>query len=126
MLNHLLRAYALLAGFLAVLLGAVGRHALAAMPERKESYFIGVNYLLLHALLLLAYTLWYEHRPNRILRFAMLAIALGMLLFSGSVISSVLLDAKELNRAAPFGGTMLMLGWLLGGVAALVKAKPRD
>ncbi len=41
-------------------------------------------------------------------------IALGVLLFSGSLVLGALAGVS--TKAAPFGGTLMMIGWLLHGL----------
>ncbi|WP_454684458.1 DUF423 domain-containing protein [Ancylobacter moscoviensis] len=45
-------------------------------------------------------------------------IALGTLLFSGTLAGRVLWDVVLFPMAAPIGGTMLIVGWLVLGLAA--------
>lgn len=47
----------------------------------------------------------------RLRRAALLSLLAGMLLFSGSLIAGALLGWP--TAAAPFGGTLMILGWLL-------------
>lgn len=46
------------------------------------------------------------------------AIALGTALFSGALIGRVLWDLVIFPMAAPTGGTILIVGWLVFGLAA--------
>jgi len=50
---------------------------------------------------------------------ALLALLLGVLLFSGSLVAAQLLAAP--TRLAPVGGMLLIAGWLLYAVEALRK-----
>ena len=49
--------------------------------------------------------------PARALRLAMALLLVGMLLFSGSLAGAALLAWP--TALAPFGGSLMMLGWLL-------------
>ena len=46
----------------------------------------------------------------------------GVALFSGDVTSRVLLGDKLFSMAAPTGGTLLIIAWAVGGIAAIVSA----
>ncbi|MDR6951628.1 uncharacterized membrane protein YgdD (TMEM256/DUF423 family) [Ancylobacter sp. 3268] len=50
-------------------------------------------------------------------------IALGTLLFSGAIATRVLLDTVLFPMAAPTGGTMLMIGWAVLGLAAFERTR---
>lgn len=54
---------------------------------------------------------------RRLGRFALLLLYLGVLLFSGSLVFNVL--AHWPTTLAPFGGTLLIAGWLLYAVDLL-------
>ncbi len=49
-----------------------------------------------------------------------LVVALGLALFCGDLIRRALADAALFPFAAPAGGILLMLGWVLIGVAAII------
>lgn len=51
-------------------------------------------------------------------------IALGTLLFSGAIAARVLADTVLFPMAAPTGGTMLMAGWAVLGLAAFERMRP--
>jgi uncharacterized membrane protein YgdD (TMEM256/DUF423 family) len=72
-----------------------------------------------HALALLATGLWAERRPGgRLAHLAGGAFALGLLLFCGGVLGAV--AGVRLGPVAPAGGTLLIGGWLLLLVAAVL------
>lgn len=50
-------------------------------------------------------------------------LALGTVLFSGALIARVLWDVVIFPMAAPTGGTMLIIGWLVFGLAAFQSAR---
>lgn len=54
-----------------------------------------------------------------------LAFGLGTLLFSGDLATRAITGERLLPMAAPAGGTLLIAGWLLVAVAALVSARRR-
>ena len=124
MSNRTLLAVAALAGGLAVILGALGAHALEAVvdPDAIESFNTGVRYQMWHCLGLLALLALGKELPLR-LAVAWLWI-LGMLLFSGSIYLLSLQawhgwPVSFLGPVTPLGGLLLIGGWLLLFVAAL-------
>ncbi|MEP9351501.1 DUF423 domain-containing protein [Xanthobacter sp. KR7-225] len=50
-------------------------------------------------------------------------IAIGGLLFSGDLATRALMEVKLLGGSAPFGGSLMILGWLLAAAAALFARK---
>ena len=70
-----------------------------------------------HALALLAVGLW-APRGGFLAHAAGVAFAVGLVLFCGAVYSLGVFGVS-LGLAAPTGGTLLMLGWLLLGASAL-------
>jgi len=111
-----------LGGAAAVVAGAVGSHALALDPASREGrgYELAVIYLLLHSVALLALALHRRSaRPEGLpLRLAAMLFTGGMILFSGSLILSTLLDVPSLKVLAPYGGMSMIAGWLAVASAA--------
>jgi uncharacterized membrane protein YgdD (TMEM256/DUF423 family) len=111
-------------GFLAVALGAFGAHGLASrlanVPDgalRLDWWKTAAHYHLAHALALgLTAGVLGE---TRVARFACVAFALGILLFSGSLYTMTLTGIRWLGAVTPLGGLALLVGWLLLGWAAL-------
>ena len=77
---------------LAVALGAFGAHGLKSIitPQALQTYTTGVEYHFFHALGLLA---------------------IGIILFSGSLYALSLTGIKPLGMITPFGGLCFMLAW---------------
>jgi uncharacterized membrane protein YgdD (TMEM256/DUF423 family) len=102
---------AALLGASGVAFGAGGAHALRPLmaPEYVPTFETGVRYHLLHAVALLALALGGEGR-----RIALPAalLALGTLLFSGSLYALALGAPRALGFVTPVGGVALLLGWL--------------
>jgi uncharacterized membrane protein YgdD (TMEM256/DUF423 family) len=112
------RIFLIVAGLLgcsSVAIGAVVAHALAPKIDREalESLLTAVRYQQLHALLLVGIALLVRFWPSAWWTYAGLAIVLGVLLFSGGIYLTRLADVPWGAKIAPFGGTMLMVGWLL-------------
>ena len=57
------------------------------------------------------------HTPRRLGTLALMALLLGVLLFSGSLAAAHFFGTS--TRLAPMGGSMIIIGWLLFAVDAL-------
>ncbi len=107
---------------LAVALGAFGAHALkkTLAPDLMAVYQTAVNYHVYHALGLLAVGLLALHLPeSALLRWAGILLAVGVLLFSGSLYALSLSGIRWLGAITPFGGIAFMIAWLLLAVAVI-------
>lgn len=113
-------AAAAIAALVAVAAGALGAHALRdrLTAEQLESFHVAVRYQMTHALALLAigWLAWLS--PRRLVTVAGLLLAVGMVLFSGSIYGLVLLQWKWLGPITPIGGVLMMAGWLSLAIAA--------
>ncbi|TQV65242.1 MAG: DUF423 domain-containing protein [Halothiobacillaceae bacterium] len=112
---------ACLLGGLGVALGAFGAHGLKKMldPRLLEVYETAVLYQFLHAFALLAVGLWIRQTgASRPLNLAGLLWIGGIVLFSGSLYLYVLSGIHMLAFVTPFGGMLLILGWIAAGWAA--------
>lgn len=111
-----------LAGLTGVALAAAGAHAFAPRvgPGGMEMLRSATNLQLIHALALILCGLWAERAAagTRLIHLAALCFALGILLFSGAI-HALALRGLRLPAVAPTGGSLLMLGWVLLGVAGL-------
>ena len=102
-----------LSGFLAVVMGAVGAHAVTD-AHAAELVVKASNYQLIHTAVILLMP-----DSNRALKCGRWLLAIGVVLFCGALYLKGLFDWGEIIRLAPFGGCSLMLGWLaiaLGGI----------
>jgi uncharacterized membrane protein YgdD (TMEM256/DUF423 family) len=107
-----------LAGLSAVAMAAMTAHGLDAIgPARLQMARNAVQMQGWHALALVACGLWVG-RGGTLVDAAGAAFTLGLLLFCGSVYA-LALGQVRIGGAAPAGGTLLMLGWLLLAVSAL-------
>lgn len=123
-MTRMTRAFVFIAallGLTAVAAGAFGAHALeqTVTPERLKTWQTASAYHLTHALALLAVAWWSTQRPGRWIAIAGGLVFAGTLVFSGSLYALVLADAPKLGAVTPFGGVMLMLGWLMLAISAL-------
>jgi uncharacterized membrane protein YgdD (TMEM256/DUF423 family) len=109
-----------LLGFLGVVLGAIGAHALETVlpSESLESYKTGVYYLQWHGSLLLILGLFFRDKEAPFyIRRSILFFSMGIFLFSGSIFGLVFLPMLQVNASflgpiTPLGGLSLMMGWL--------------
>lgn len=106
-------------GFLAVVLGAFGAHALKeAIGENAIGTFeTGVKYQMYHALLLLLIgnLAILSEKTKKILFWL---ISVGIILFSGSVYALATnslssFDFKIIGIITPIGGTLLIAAWVV-------------
>ena len=104
-------------GMIAVILGALGSHALKEVlsPEQLESFTIGVRYQMTHVLLLMVVLLTsYFEEGIKLTSFWLTFV--GILLFSGSI---YLLNLQQLlgvklsflGPVTPIGGLFLIANW---------------
>jgi len=110
----------------AVMLGAFGAHALKSFltPEKLQSYETGVRYQLIHALALIALSIYGQINKtndflNKGIGWSAHFFIVGAFLFSGSIYGLALLSvihpswAFILGPVTPIGGLFFMLGWAI-------------
>lgn len=104
-----------LLGLGAVVMAAVRAHLVS---DPKALFLVGnaVDMQVWHALALIGIGLW-APRGGRLADWAGAAMAVGIVLFCLGVYVHVL-GGISLGPAAPVGGTLTMLGWLLLAVSA--------
>lgn len=98
-----------LSGAVAVAMGAYGAHAFRdsdASPQLKYTYDTGNKYHFLHTLALLAVPLMRRPQLSGTL------LTLGMVLFCGSCYYHALTGNTAVRRVTPYGGMLLIVGWL--------------
>ena len=107
-------------GALVVMLGAYAAHGLAerASAEMVSAVETGVRYQAWHTLATLAVLAWRSSRPQAGQRWVLALWALGIVGFSGSLYLMALAGIN-LGLVTPFGGLLLMAGWLALGAVAL-------
>ena len=114
-------------GALAVGLGAFGAHGLKALiePDQLVIYKTGVQYHMMHAIVLLGIALYLSQHNNSRLNKAFWFILVGIFLFAGSL---YLMSTREvlgltswkwLGPITPLGGLSFIVGWLLIAFAGL-------
>jgi uncharacterized membrane protein YgdD (TMEM256/DUF423 family) len=117
-----------ISGVVAVGLGALGAHAMAAtLAERgmTHAWQTAAHYQLAHTLALLGVGVWLRlgagNAASLLCWTARLWLA-GIILFSGSLYLLAAGGPRWLGPVTPFGGVALMVGWLLVAVAGGKKA----
>ncbi len=98
-----------------VAIGAFGAHWLRGRvsPEALANFETGTRYQLIHALALLG-TAWAAAQwATTPLRVAGWLLAVGTLVFSGSLYALVLSGHRWLGAVTPVGGLAMIAGWLL-------------
>lgn len=101
-------------GFIGVGLGAFGAHALNAVltaNDRLATFQTGVQYHLIHAVVLLGVALLAGQQQSLYLNIAGWAFTLGIVLFSGSLYVLSLANIRIMGAVAPLGGLAFLVGW---------------
>ncbi len=99
------------------LVGAAGV-ALSAAAAHAGGGNVGIaaNFLLFHAPLLVAVGL--PGQSGKMLRVAALIVLIGLLVFTGDLLARDYLGDRLFPMAAPTGGTLMILGWLMVAASA--------
>ena len=114
-------------GLTAVALGAFGAHGLEPMLTERgmtRAWETAARYHLVHSLALLAAAAWLRSatsRADRKILWAARCWSAGIVVFSGSLYALALGGPRWLGPVTPFGGIVLMLGWLFVVIASLSK-----
>lgn len=108
-------------GFLAVLLGAFGAHALRARlsPDMLAVWKTANEYHFYHALGLLLIGVLARQMQGTALNAAAGLMIAGILLFSGSLYLLSLTGTRWLGAITPIGGSLFLVAWLCLGWAAI-------
>ena len=113
-------------GLLGVALGAFGAHALKEMLSasgRLDTYELAVRYEFYHAFALLAVGILQQPLSSRYLKTSALLFLAGTVLFSGSLYVLCLSGWTGIAMVTPFGGVLLIFGWLFLAVAVFTGKK---
>lgn len=97
------------AGFLAVALGAFGAHGLKGLLEQNgtaATWQTAVFYHALHSVVLLVLA---QRQP--VPRLPWLAMAIGILIFSGTLYALAITNIRWLGAITPIGGVAFLIGW---------------
>lgn len=107
-------------GALGVGLGAFGAHGLKPLLSEAQltTYKTGVNYQMLHVVILLAIAFYVTNQKSKLLNTAFWLFTVGILFFAGSLylISTHeligLASWKWLGPVTPLGGLCFIFGWI--------------
>lgn len=114
-------------GFLGVILGAFGAHALhdrLVAAAKLNVWETAVDYQLVHALALGMLAILAMVRPVKVFYLLIGAFwTLGVLLFSGSLYWLALDGPGWLGPITPIGGLLLISGWFFLGVLGVIGLK---
>lgn len=104
------------AGASAVILGALGAHALHAKlsPQMLDVWHTAVQFQFWHALALLACALM---RRTHATHLAAVLFAIGIVLFCGSLYALALGAPRGVGVITPLGGLAFIVGWVALGFA---------
>lgn len=109
-------AFTTLLAFTAVILGAFATHSFREVlsMQQMNSLETGIRYQMYHVIVLL-FINSYNGFSVRFKNYLSTFFFLGIILFSGSIYCIHLLgiSAKNIWFVTPFGGFLLILGWLL-------------
>lgn len=115
-MNNRISGTAAILGLLTVIIGAFGAHSLKEKlaPEALQSFETGVRYMMYHvlALLLIANA---NSLSDKVKRMVSAFFFCGILFFSGSIfiISTGMVEARQIWYITPLGGLLFILGWLI-------------
>ena len=100
---------------LAVAIGAFGAHGLKShiSVEMMQIYKTGVEYHFYHALGLLFIGVLSVSYPSGLLNWSAIMLAVGIILFSGSLYVLAITGINWLGVITPFGGLCFIAGWVL-------------
>ncbi len=105
-----------LLGFIAIILGAFGTHALKSKLSIDEmnSFNTAVRYQMYHVIVLLFVNMFTGFSKNQKNKLSYLFF-IGILFFSGSIylIQLTSITAKSIWFITPLGGLFFIFGWLL-------------
>ena len=113
-MDKLFFAIGSISGFLGVMLGAFGAHALKGRldAELLATFEIGVRYQMYHALALLAVGWAATRWPGAAVTASGWLFVAGTVIFSGSLYALALSGARWLGAITPLGGLAFLAGWL--------------
>ncbi|MFC5048043.1 DUF423 domain-containing protein [Aquimarina hainanensis] len=127
-MNKAILITGVVAGMLAVILGAFGAHGLKKIVDLAavDSFNTGVRYQMYHAIVLLVLGSMSKIEEQR-KKSIFYLFTMGMVLFSGSIYLLVVdqslgIDLSGIGFVTPIGGSLLIVGWFLF-LRAIIKIK---
>lgn len=117
--------FAAISGFIFVALGAFGAHVLGSTLMAREMAWLhtGLQYQAVHTLAILGLAGLMLCRSNLWFYWSSAFLALGTVLFSGSLYCLALSQLKIWVYITPIGGTCFLIGWVLMLIGALRMGK---
>jgi uncharacterized membrane protein YgdD (TMEM256/DUF423 family) len=110
-----------LSGFAAIVMGAVGAHAVAD-PHGAALVETASIYELVHAVVIL----WLRGARGKYATLARWALLIGTVLFCGTIYLKAIAGWDAAVRLAPLGGVSFMLGWLLIALDHCINKESRE
>jgi len=100
-------------GFLSVSAGAFGGHALKDQltPKLLDVFEVAVRYAFYHTIVLLIIGFALTQFNSRCLRVSAGLFAIGIFVFSGSLLCLVFTEIKTFGAVTPIGGLLFLAGW---------------
>lgn len=120
--SKILVVLASLLGASSVVLAAAGSHALhghLVQQNMLETFGKGVNYAMYGALAILAVAVLQQLLPSVRFFISGYLLALGTLIFSGSLFAYSIAGMKSVTLLTPVGGVLIIVGWLSMAVLVL-------
>jgi len=121
MSSRVIYIFVAISGFLLVAFGAFGAHVLSHLLGSEQLAWIhtGLQYQAWHTLAVLGLGCATQSRRNIWFYWSAASMALGVVLFSGSLYSLALSHLRFLVFVTPIGGLFFLIGWLLMLIGAL-------
>ncbi|QQG29408.1 DUF423 domain-containing protein [Pectobacterium carotovorum] len=119
--SRFMLVFAAISGFTFVALGAFGSHVLSKTLGTTELGWLhtGLEYQAFHTLAILALSVAMQQRTNLWFYWSSVFLALGTVLFSGSLYCLALSHLKLWVYVTPIGGACFLVGWILILIGAL-------
>lgn len=113
--------FSAISGFIAMVFGALGGHLLSTSLSAGEEIWIqtALNYQMYHTLALIGVAAVMLHRANIWFYWSGVLLALGIVMFSGSLYFLALSHLNIWVWITPIGGLCLLGGWILLLIGAL-------
>ena len=106
-------------GALALLIGSLGAHLwqdILADRDTVGRFHRAENYLFYHALGLAVVAQLVERFPAQKFQSVGWCLAVGVIIFSGSLLVYSVTGFQPIIKLTPLGGSLLILGWILLGI----------
>lgn len=121
MTSRFMLIFTAISGFVFVALGAFGAHILSKSLSPTEMGWIhtGLQYQAFHTLAILGLAVAMQRRISIWFYWSSVFMALGVLLFSGSLYGLALSHLRLWAFVTPVGGVSFLAGWILMLIGAL-------